>query len=198
MEKINRWISILVILALSAAVLSGCGLVAQEEPEARTYGCAVYTEQGCAKFVVATGGEIEMQSGSTLDIQSGTTSAYGGDLTVTGALAVNTLSVTTDATIADDLVISPQTTLTVTQDATITPTGSYMAIQNQSGTAATSSIAAGTAGQLLYLTNVSANSITISDTGTLKLSGNIAIGQYDSLVLVSDGTNWIEVSTSDN
>ena len=42
------------------------------------------------------------------------------------------------------------------------------------------------------------NTITITDTGTLKLSGNAALGQYDTITLWSDGTNWIEISETNN
>jgi len=45
---------------------------------------------------------------------------------------------------------------------------------------------------------VGSNTITLTDTGTLKLGGNAALGQYDSITLLSDGTNWIQVSKADN
>ena len=48
------------------------------------------------------------------------------------------------------------------------------------------------------MVNNSNTTITISDTGTLKLSGNIALGQYDTLVLISDGTNWVQLATTNN
>jgi hypothetical protein len=61
------------------------------------------------------------------------------------------------------------------------------------------SIVTGTAGDVLTLVNIGSNAITITDTGTLKLSGNAALGQYDSVTLLSDGTNWIQVAPeSDN
>lgn len=34
----------------------------------------------------------------------------------------------------------------------------------------------------------------LTDTGTLLLSGNAALGQNDMIVLLSDGTNWIQVA----
>jgi hypothetical protein len=53
-------------------------------------------------------------------------------------------------------------------------------------------------GMFLWLTNVSTPTLTITDTGTTMLSGNLALGQYDTLLLRFDGTNWLQVSTSNN
>jgi hypothetical protein len=54
-----------VVLALVALALAGVA--------GAQYNAKVYIEQGAAKMVVASGGEIEVQSGGTLDIQSGAT-----------------------------------------------------------------------------------------------------------------------------
>jgi hypothetical protein len=65
------------------------------------------------------------------------------------------------------------------------------------------SIAAGLLAALLSLpvlaqgiTNF--DTITLTDTGTLKLSGNAALGQYDNITLMSDGANWVELSETNN
>jgi len=50
----------------------------------------------------------------------------------------------------------------------------------------------------LVLVNVGSNTITLTDTGTLKLSANAALGQYDTITLQSDGTNWIELAKANN
>ncbi len=83
-------------LALAVSVVVMTSRTA-EEPVARTYGCAVYMEQGCAKQVVADGGEIEIQSGGLLDVKSGAVSEFGGDVRITGSLTVSTL-ITTSST----------------------------------------------------------------------------------------------------
>lgn len=49
---------------------------------AATYNTAVYVEQGGAKQVVASGGELEIQSGGTLDMQSGLTLDLAGEMDV--------------------------------------------------------------------------------------------------------------------
>lgn len=90
-----------------------------------------------------------------------------------------------------------QTSITVTMNGYITPTGTYQPIAAD-GDVGTSNLAAGTAGQLLVLINTSDTTITITDTGTLKLSADAALTQHDALTLLSDGTNWIELSKSTN
>jgi hypothetical protein len=90
-----------------------------------------------------------------------------------------------------------QTAISVTHDGIITPTGTYQQLESADAVG-TSNVAAGSAGQLLVLVNTTNTTITISDTGTLKLSSDAALGQYDSLTLISDGTNWVELAQADN
>ncbi len=97
------------------------------------------------------------------------------------------------------LAVSPAPVQVITQDATIRAIGSNQPI---SATAATSTSAIQTAGvprgQVLFVTNVGAQTITITDTGATVLSGNAALGQHDVLELVFDGSNWLQVGKSDN
>lgn len=130
--------------------------------------------------------------------------AINGDLSATGDLAVTgdstltgDLTTSADASIADTFNIAAQTSVTVTQSGTLTPTGSYQPI-TAGGNLSFGNIAAGEAGDVLTLINLSNTTITITDTGTLKLSGNAELGQYDSLLLWSDGTNWVEVAQANN
>ena len=74
-----------VALALGALATTLAGIAIwtpTEEAVPRAYQCDVYTEQGCAKYVVASGGELEVQSGGGLDVQEGATFApnFSGDL----------------------------------------------------------------------------------------------------------------------
>jgi len=92
---------------------------------------------------------------------------------------------------------SPQDTLAVTQDATITPTGMYQPL-SAVGNIGLSSITVGTAGDWLLFTNTVTYTICFTDTGTLMLSGDTTLGQYDTLLLACDGTNWIEVAQANN
>ena len=112
------------------------------------------------------------------------------------------LTVSDDATVADDATIggllthSAADTITVTDGSAFEPTGSYQPI-----TAAgevTPTVTVGSAGQVVMIVNVGSNTINLADTGTAKLTAAFAMGQYDSLSLISDGTNWIELARANN
>lgn len=91
----------------------------------------------------------------------------------------------------------PMTPIAVSNNSIITTTGVYQPL-TATVACGTSSIAAAAAGTMVVFENLSNNTITLTDTETLLLSGNAALGQYDTLSLISDGTNWIQVSKSDN
>lgn len=119
------------------------------------------------------------------------------DITVRDDLTVDDDTTLTDDLTLGGLLINSGTAIAVTNGSYITPTSMVQEL-TAAAAAGTSNLAAGADGQLLVLYNSSANAITITDTGTLKLSSNLVLGQYDSAVLVSDGTNWMEAGASDN
>lgn len=93
----------------------------------------------------------------------------------------------------------PRTALTLTSGSTLNATGTYQRI-----TAAGAIYTAGTAitvkpaGTVLTLVNSGSNTITFTETGTLISAGNLALGANDAVTLFSDGTNWTQVSASNN
>lgn len=93
----------------------------------------------------------------------------------------------------------PRTAITMTQDATLNATGTYQRI-TAAGAVSTSgaSITVKPAGTILILVNSGSNTITFTETGTLKSAGNIALGALDSATLLSDGTNWTQIAASNN
>ncbi len=93
----------------------------------------------------------------------------------------------------------PRTALTVTMNGTVNSTGTYQRL-TAAGAVATSgaSITVKPAGTILTLINVGSNTITFTETGTLVSAGNIALGANDAATLYSDGTNWYQVSASNN
>ena len=133
-------------------------------------------------------------------IITGTMNVYGNiNSGVGGVTLTDSLRVTGDSTfvaavsIGTFLRAAKETAIAVTMDSYITPTGTLQQV-TAVGACATANIAAGTDGDILILLNSGAQTITISDTGTLKLSGNIALTGDDILMLVSNGTNWYEIA----
>lgn len=138
-----------------------------------------------------------------------------GGLTVSGATVLADVTVADGLTVSDgdvtlagtDLVIgqyqryTAQAVELVSQDSAIIPTGTYQPISG-TATAAVStssiSITAASAGNVVTLINTGNQSIVLTDTGTLLLSGNTTLGPNDSLTILSNGTSWIEIGQTDN
>jgi glucan phosphoethanolaminetransferase (alkaline phosphatase superfamily) len=135
---------------------------------------------------------------------SGATSIAGA---LTGTSANFTSGISTNssivaygsASVGTFLALTPGAMQVVSPDSTITPVASYQPISSTAAVG-TSSIAAMASGTMLRLVNIGTQTITITDTGTLYLSGNIALGENDSLLLLSKGVGqgWVQVSTSNN
>lgn len=141
-----------------------------------------------AKRLTVTSGDVAINTGD-LDVTLGDAS-IGGDLMTTGVDTVGTFRIDTAAG-----------AITVTPGGTVTPAGSYQPITaaaSGTGTSTIAGCATETAGERVTFINTSANTITFTDTGTLKLAGNAALGQYDSLGVICDGTNWVQTTKADN
>lgn len=145
-----------------------------------------YTTQTNAVFVV------ENSSGTDLVTVSNT-----GLLTADDATSVDDITVGDDLGVGGWETITEQAVVVVSNDSTVTPLGSNVPI-SATGNVGTSSIANPTAGRVLLIHNVANVTVTFTDTGTLKLSGNAALGQYDTLMLKGDGTNWLQIGKVDN
>ena len=91
-----------------------------------------------------------------------------------------------------------QATLTIADGGTIAPTGLYQPVTAAGAVGCTMSGTGAVDGQLCVLMNVGANNIVITDTGTTMLTGNLTLGQYDTVFLVFDGTNWLQLGTANN
>jgi hypothetical protein len=146
---------------------------------------------------VRIGGTVDVTNASgvtSTDFTSSDDMTAGDDLTVTDDTVL-----TDDLSLGGDLMTSRQTTVTVTSGGTVTPLGRFVPL-TAAGSVGTSSIAGCTAGdtyskEVIFL-NTANQTITFTDTGTLKLSGNAALGQWDTLHLkCHTGTgDWIQVA----
>lgn len=65
-------------------------------------------------------------------------------------------------------------------------------------TAGTVPITIPPAGQIVCIWNTGSQTVTIADTGNQILTASAALGQYDVLCGLSDGTRFIEISRADN
>jgi hypothetical protein len=93
---------------------------------------------------------------------------------------------------------TPQGTVTVTDNSTITCTSAVVPL-TAGGAVGTANISGcATAGRVTMLHNIVAQTITITDTGTIMLEGNAALSQYDTLTLLGDGTNCLQIAKSTN
>lgn len=149
-----------------------------------------------AKRITVTGiNGMTVQRGG-LTVTDGGITVSDDNVTVVEGITAADVTVSDDINTAD-LIGSTYTTITLGYAGTITPTGMYQQL-TAAAARGTSSVANPTAGRIVTLVNIGSNTITLTDTGTLKLSGNVALGQYDAVTLFGDGTNWIQVSTSNN
>jgi hypothetical protein len=90
------------------------------------------------------------------------------------------------------------TATTVTDGAVFTPTHTYTPITAAGEVTPTVETTGYTSGDLLVLTNEGTNTINLADSGTMMLTAAWAAGQYDTLWLMFDGTNWLEISRANN
>lgn len=121
------------------------------------------------------------------------TEAHSGAVTFIGAVTSTASNVSTAFQ-----VLAPQTTIVVTEAAVFTPTGSYQPLSAVAAVTPTLSVIGFAAGTQLQLVNTGTNAIRILDGAQAALTGNLTLGISDTLRLVFSGTQWLEVSASDN
>ena len=127
------------------------------------------------------------------------TLAVDGASTLTGAVTMaGAATVGTSLGVGTSIDFGDQSAVTVTNGGTIAVTDDFVPL-TAAGSVGTGTITGcSTLGKVSLLYNTANQTITISDTGTLKLSGNAALGQYDTLSLMGDGSNCIEFAQADN
>jgi len=126
-----------------------------------------------------------------------------GEFEVTGtSLLTGTVTAVGNVLIGDWLVAVEQTACVVEAGTSITPTGMYQPITSEAVVTTSTSIAIvdGTVvGQLLILINENAaDAITVDDGGNTRLSGDAVLGPDDTLMLIWDGADWVEIAQANN
>lgn len=114
-----------------------------------------------------------------------------------GASSVTTLSATGHtALVSVGYPVSAQQT--VTTSSTISPTSAFVAI-TAAGAVTVGDIGDGVNGQILTLVNAGTNAITVPDSGSQRLAGgNVALGQYDTLMMIWYANAWTQLATANN
>lgn len=192
MQTRIRWILALALLLVSI----GAPLYAQSRQSFEWVVARRLTVRNTAN--IEAGGLTVAGGVTTDDLTASDDLAVTDDLTVSGdATVTGGSTLNGDVFLDDDLTFEEQTVIEVSDDSTITPLGVYTPISSTAATG-TSDIAAGDEGQLLILYNVGAQTITLTDTGDLLLSGNAALGADDNITLLFDGADWVELAQVDN
>jgi hypothetical protein len=101
-----------------------------------------------------------------------------------------------------DIFILEEGTIPVTAGTSVSATKTNVKLTASSAVTlnSTSPVANGTVvGQLMILRGSDdTNTVTITDAGNVRLTGNIVLGNMDTLMLMWDGTAWIQISSSNN
>lgn len=105
-------------------------------------------------------------------------------------------------TFSEFLAAEEQTALVLEAGVSVTPTGTYQPLTSAARitTSTSCAIISGTVnGQFLVLVNENASDlITIDDGANTRLSGDAILGNDDTLMLMWDGADWLEIGGSDN
>lgn len=136
------------------------------------------------------------------DLTVGTTATIAGNLTADAANFTG--NVTTDGTFSadgtittqDELRLIPGTAISVTSGSTIAPTTAIQELTSAGDVGAGLDTCAD--GQLLMLINTGAATITITDTGTIRLEGDWVGGPWDSLTVAGSGVTCVELARANN
>jgi hypothetical protein len=149
-----------------------------------------------ARRITITSAGLTVQTDATIDddLSVGDDVAIIDDATVTGDLSAGTLTANTTSKWTE------QTGITLTSATTLTATGSAQPIRSAGniGFGAIAGCAANTAGQLMVVVNDTNTTITMTDSTTLRLTGNLALGQHDTALLYCNGAQWIQLATANN
>lgn len=129
------------------------------------------------------------------DVTSSTALIYGD-------FSTNYVRFNADVTINELMNLSRQVISVTSATGTIYPTASFVALSPNTNKTLSGgiSITDRTTGTVLIITNISSTyAVTILDNSNVQLSsGNMVLGLDDTLMLIHDGSEWIEISRSNN
>lgn len=182
-----------VVLAVAIAILLTAGLATASPTFQRDMFGWIVATRLTVRNMTQFQGAVDVDS--TLNVDGAATFASTTAHTGAATFAASITQSNGNVAIADFASIAEQTFITVTQSGYITPTGTHQPIR-AAASIGTRLIATRTmsAGDLLILRNESNTTITLTDTAPLALSGNAALAQNDVVVLMFDGTSWVQIA----
>ena len=154
-----------------------------------------------------TAGDLTLTAGdfTAVDITSTDDITAGDDLVVTDDVSIGgnlSSSNTAPLEVTASLALVPGATATITAGLTIPHSNqSLLWIDAASAvdTSSSAAIAAGTVeGQTLGIMNSNTYVITVKNNAASQFGGDIALGVYDYLQVVWDGSSWVRMFSTDN
>jgi len=188
--RLSVWRKVIPALLL-ALLLTTAVVTAASNAQGVTRFVRLFTRTLIVELETELWGDLEVTGDTTLhDVtaqEATITEVFAGRVEVGGEAEVQHLTLDSGSVIS------------VTAGFTITPQGVGVPLES-AGNVGTSNIVTTTAslGSVILLWNTVDTTITITDTGHLVLAGDAALGQYDTLLLMFDGTRWVEISRSNN
>jgi len=130
------------------------------------------------------------------DVQAISSITVTNNAVVSGTLkSVGTATMSGVASIGTFARLVPATAITITDNGVLTPTGTYQRVQEAGAVTVTLATAGRTAGDLLIVENLSAQTVVITDTAYYAAP---SLGQYDTAQFIYDGTEWVQIGASNN
>lgn len=129
--------------------------------------------------------------------------ANSSNALIYGEFDNDVIKLNADVTIRDFLNLDQASQTSLADSATISLTKSYVVVAGSSAAVTmltATPVANGTyTGQALVIQgNDNTKTVTINNSGNVKLSGNITLGLKDTVFLMWDGSYWVECSRSNN
>lgn len=125
----------------------------------------------------------------------------GGDVVVTAGVTAADVTTSDDVVVGDDFTVTGDAIYTAPARASLSATQTLvLATANVpiSSTASAGILPTCAAGKIYYVTNVGAQSIIITDSGTSKINGTYTMGNSDSITLLGVGSNCVELARANN
>jgi hypothetical protein len=206
-KRINILLAVLLLLALTIAPVAAQRSWLEFDNDLRVFGRVLV--DGASTFtgaVTANGGVTSTDFTSTDDLVVGDDLTVTDDVVVAGSVAItDDLTVTDDTVLTGDLAVGGTHSMDVDGPTTVTSGGSIncstggLHLLTAAGAVGTSTVVTtATEGVVCVLLNEAAQTITLTDTGVLLLTGNAALTQNDTLCLVSANSVWHEMCKNAN